>query len=131
MGGAAAPVAPPPHACGMVPTTVVTLPLVRLDMADPGDVTRVIGASLLLTLLGQGLSHLLSRHALPAPLRRVYQGLGQAKRDEWNTRVWSSLHAVLVSGCVGCGVGCRGVDGTLHMYVGHTTTRMSHCQPPP
>lgn len=138
MGAAAAPV--PPHVRGGTgPTTVVTLPLpfaaLRLDMADPGDVTRVIGACLLLTLLGQGLSHLLSRHAWPASLRRAYQSLGRAKRDEWNTRVWSSVHAVLVSGCVGCGlVWCVVWDGWrsgMHAYThAHHRTMASHSTTP-
>ena len=114
MGAALAAAAPPPPPQGGPgTTTVVTLSLplpqswssssssVRLDMAESGDVTRVIVASLLLTLLGQWLSHLFSSHALPAPLRKAYLGLRRAKRDEWNTRVWSSLHAILVSGCVG------------------------------
>lgn len=84
---------------GIDAATVVSLRRLRLNMADPTDVTRVIGACLLLTLLGQGLSHLLSRHCplLPASLRQAYGRLARAKRDEWNTRVWSSVHAILVS----------------------------------
>lgn len=84
--------------------TVVTLPWwcfggPRLDMADRGDVACVLGCSLLATLAAQWLSHLLSRHALPFKAwRQAYGRLGRAKRDEWNTRVCSSLHALLVSG---------------------------------
>lgn len=103
-------------------TTVITLPLpwwwsrghsVSLDMAETGDITRVIVASLLITLVAQWLSHLLCRHALPQQWRRAYERLPRAKRDEWNTRVCSSVHAVLVSGWVGmhaCVAGvCMGV----------------------
>lgn len=86
--------------------TVITLPLpwstrrFSLDMAETGDITRVIVASLLITLWAQWLSHLLCRHALPQQWRRAYARLPRAKRDEWNTRVCSSVHAVLVSGYV-------------------------------
>ncbi len=85
-------------------TVVALLPswgLPALDMAASRDVTRVILACLLLTILvGPWLSHWLSLHAplLPRSLRQAYAKLPLAKRDEWNTRVWSSLHAILVSG---------------------------------
>ena len=73
--------------------TVVHAPLLGtpLDMADRGDVARVILVAMAVTMAANGLSHLLWRH-LPA-----YQALPPPKRDEWNTRAISTAHAVLAS----------------------------------
>jgi len=63
------------------------------DKADPWHFTAIILGSYVLTLLTQVASHFACRALLP----QTYPALPPAKRDEWNTRICSSLHALAVS----------------------------------